>query len=662
MARELFWLCAFVSILCCFAEGIGDARRLPILVGVLNSGMSSSVGSQCREDVQVAVKSIVQRDIWSLKMLDSSGDFEPNFMFQNVFWLGSRDFCHGINAPLPVYLEQRTREAERIINDVPPFGLEYRLLYGDIRSPHQIHYEKIITTVLHLGLCVPKTCSDEDVLRMSQMYFDEHRVNPIFEMTVNFTHARNVQFGWNVYTDWIFMLTLGIIIAIVLAHVVSSKVSPASLLRHFNMRENFRSLMSSTVDPKIVYSLNFYRTICSLWVTMAHVYLFGYVMVESVPLNGWRSKLFYIKLFYRSALILDVFFLMSGFVLAYNFLKNDQLSQTIKQNSLGKNVRLLLKHILHRYTRFLPTVLATLVLSRASFVLFDSIYYRDMRHNLSMESSWWIWNVLFIQNFVPFSKMAIVWTWSMASDMQCFILFQMLLFIYVKHPRLAKYLFCAAFSLSLTYSYMTLFDMIHSEHFDFTYPSFIYLVDRFYMKAHFRIYTYGCGVYIGHLCHRAIGQTVKISERVRRTLWFLLATAIALILFYSEDYAPSFALPFLFTFGRVAYTLLLGVPIAFGQWGFCNWINAIGKTPFFMRMSKLSFGQYMFHPILIHIFLASHNDVTYASFTLLISFAVTVAIITYYFATAFNVFVEAPLNRLFDDIIRIKEKRSKDDE
>lgn len=164
--------------------------------------------------------------------------------------------------------------------------------------------------------------------------------------------------------------------------------SPNTYFRHFSIRSNYNSLMSCTEDPKIVYSLNFFRTICSCWVTVAHVYLLNYVAVESIPLNGMRSKLFYIRLFYRSALILDVFFLMSGFVLVYNFLKNHELCETIRKNTFKENGRLLIKHILHRYTRFFPTVLATLILSRISHLIFDSIFYRDMRHNLSMESSW----------------------------------------------------------------------------------------------------------------------------------------------------------------------------------------------------------------------------------------------------------------------------------
>lgn len=141
-------------------------------------------------------------------VLDSSGDFETNFIWQNVYWLGSREFCSVINSPIPVYTETKTKSVQKLLNDLPPFQLDYRLLYGDIKSKYQIFYEYTITTVLHLGLCVPKSCSDEDIFSMSQKYFSEHRVHPFFDLEVHFTHVRNMKFDWAVFNNWIFKLLM----------------------------------------------------------------------------------------------------------------------------------------------------------------------------------------------------------------------------------------------------------------------------------------------------------------------------------------------------------------------------------------------------------------------------------------------------------------------
>uniref|UniRef100_A0A1B0CKH5 Nose resistant-to-fluoxetine protein N-terminal domain-containing protein n=2 Tax=Lutzomyia longipalpis TaxID=7200 RepID=A0A1B0CKH5_LUTLO len=394
MRRDLFlFIVTFWLISCTPLTANGapkdNVRHMPILLGILRESFATNISAECRQDAQIAHKSLIKREIWALKMLDSSGDIETNFIWQNNYWLGSREFCDEINNPVPVYIEKRTKESLKLANDLPPFPFEYRLLYGDITSEHQIQYERVISTVLHLGLCLPKSCSNDDVLTMTQNYFNEHKVSPFFDINVQFNHVKNLKFNWDVFNDWTFKVTGVIILGLIALHVLGARKNigncPKILhyCRHFSIKDNYRGLVSSTEDPKIVYSLNFFRVLCSTWVTLNHVYLFSYIIVESIPLNGMRTKTFYIRSIYRSALMLDVFFLMSGFVLIYNFLKNHDLCEKIRRNSLRENAKLFCKHILNRYLRFMPTLIATLILSRITHLIFDSIFYRDMDHNYS---------------------------------------------------------------------------------------------------------------------------------------------------------------------------------------------------------------------------------------------------------------------------------------
>ncbi|GAB0097444.1 hypothetical protein DMENIID0001_130810 [Sergentomyia squamirostris] len=666
MKKYLILILQISTVLAEKGASVEDVKRIPVFLGILNAGREVKIGEECRKDVSLTLESILQKNIWALKMLDASGDVEHRFIWQNVFWLGSREFCSGINAHIPVYLEKKSPDILKLVNESPPFEVDYRLIYGDIKSKYQILYEKIMSTILHLGLCVPISCSNDDILIMSRKYFEESTVSPFFDMSVNFTRVKNPEFDFKILHHWIFKLTAGIIFGIFLAHVLGSTVKERTSIgisryfRHFSMKDQYQRLTSSRIDLKIVYSLNFYRAVCSTWVTAAHVYLFNFLVVDSAPMNTWRIKLFYNKFIQRAAIILDMFFLMSGFVLVYNFLKDQDLCERIRRNSLQQNIKLLLKRIIHRYTRFIPTLVATLIFCRITYIISDLTFYRDMRHNIAIDSSRWIWNIFFLQNLVPFREMAMPWTWSMACDMQCFIIFQALLFIYVKNSVWGIRLFLGLVTIFIGLSFRSMYHAMSFECFDLSYVGLMCVIDKFYMKTHYRAIVYACGIALGYLAYRALGKNVQIPKILRITFWSAVLISWGILLFLSESYVPEFLLPWFFTFGRMGFALLNGGVFLFAQWGYCNWINDISRMPLFMKSSKLSFGLYIFHPIFIYIFLTGHNDVVFSSVVILICYTTVSTILTYYFSIVFYIFVEAPFIDLFDDLMKMKQKKGKE--
>ena len=57
------------------------------------------------------------------------------------------------------------------------------------------------------------------------------------------------------------------------------------------------------------------------------------------------------QLISNAPLLVDVFFTISGFLVAYNFIRNKDRMKKIKQNGFLQNARLYGRLVLHRYLR-----------------------------------------------------------------------------------------------------------------------------------------------------------------------------------------------------------------------------------------------------------------------------------------------------------------------
>lgn len=70
-----------------------------------------------------------------------------------------------------------------LINDVAPFEVEYRMVYAKHYSPWQIEIKFMTENLLHLGLCLPKSCSNYEVHNLTQDYLNSRMldVQSIFE-------------------------------------------------------------------------------------------------------------------------------------------------------------------------------------------------------------------------------------------------------------------------------------------------------------------------------------------------------------------------------------------------------------------------------------------------------------------------------------------------
>lgn len=165
---------------------------------------------------------------------------------------------------------------------------------------------------------------------------------------------------------------------------------------------------SGEVLPKVrksslIPSIDGLRALSVLWMISFHILYFSghwlqrdqYLLLIGTPL---------LAPFVQGHLGVDVFFVISGYLIARLLFTEQEASGTLR---IGR-------FYLRRATRILPAYVVTLLLGW--------LILSEYSHS---ESAWA--NILFLNNFLPFDRQCMGWTWSLAVEEQFYVLFPLLL-------------------------------------------------------------------------------------------------------------------------------------------------------------------------------------------------------------------------------------------
>lgn len=103
-------------------------------------------------------------------MRDVSGKKTMGFASGNNFWLGSEISCHHLNNPPKIHLKHSDRRrmwdnATDIRSEIP---LMYRMFYIAHTSKIQFDIDLFNLSVIHIGLCMPEICIDQDARELGE--------------------------------------------------------------------------------------------------------------------------------------------------------------------------------------------------------------------------------------------------------------------------------------------------------------------------------------------------------------------------------------------------------------------------------------------------------------------------------------------------------------
>jgi len=229
-----------------------------------------------------------------------------------------------------------------------------------------------------------------------------------------------------------------------------------SVKNAFSVKANLKSILFSGADGEgeNLAALNGMRALCVTWVLLHHYFLTiqSYFKDAHVFRNLVDATPFWLSPIWHGELAVEVFFVLSGFLIGGSLMKEHRKSGQI-------NVK---KFYASRFLRLMPAYILALF---AFSPFLPNVEY--------------VWaNLIYVSNYLPFDKMYMPWTWTLVLQEQFYLilpLFLLLLFYPSKNKLIWFPLLLIAASL-VRYLMQVLHPQVLQDHpanfMFFTYPGF----------------------------------------------------------------------------------------------------------------------------------------------------------------------------------------------
>ncbi|EDW05531.2 uncharacterized protein Dmoj_GI11087 [Drosophila mojavensis] len=425
---------------------------LPVLVGALESTSllldlaqlaarnenGTLESTQCVEQLRDLHSAWQANQSWALKALDASGSGFNNFMLANSQWLGNRLTCRALNEPLLRYL---TRNHQQLLRQPAPFEHAYSVAYLRANSSWQLTTSMKPRQLLHVGLCVPQSCDPQQLEQLLGQSLAAARAEGSWEqrmgLQLELVYAKRPELSAGFLArPAVRSLLLLLAVSLLLACLASSGCLPASrILGCFDVAANWRRLWQlGGQEIAVISGLR----VCSAFALIAlHTVWYQFFAVNHSA--DMSDKLVKACSQIPLALMMEVFFVISGFLTVSNFLGNVPLQRSIASDTLPGVARRFVRQVAQRYFRLAPLQCIVILLTVVSFKYNReaSVFHFVESVDEQCEQHWWR-NLLLVQNLYPVSEMCCNWTWSLGCDMQFYIGAMLLLYTHTRHPQLIR--------------------------------------------------------------------------------------------------------------------------------------------------------------------------------------------------------------------------------
>ncbi|XP_052873848.1 nose resistant to fluoxetine protein 6-like [Anopheles cruzii] len=640
-------------------------KHTSVLYGLLSITERDGVSERCYRELQRVYHGIQQKEIWAMKVLDSSGSQEPGFMWGHNHWIGSEKGCESTRSPLSITLSDRYRRNMKpnLVSALAPFELDYRIVFAKHHSAWQVEMKFQSENILHIGVCIPRSCTNDELHNLTARYFDENIVlaQDIYEFKPNVLHVKNTSLErafWTKPSIFIIGVSTAVTLAMIyLAHSREQHTEEGTFIDRvidsFNLRKNLTTIFRTDTGPQSLPVICGIKSICCFLILCFHMQWYTFYTVHNPSVMFHYAEQIRYQLVSNAPLLVDVFFAISGFLLSYNFIRNRSKVQEVKANSLWQNGRLYGRMLLHRYLRLSPMYLIVTVIGELthSYIVATSKFWVHERSDLGCQRYWWR-NVLYIQNLYPVEDICLSWTWSLACEMQYYVLFTALLFVYAKSSQFGKRLFgmfaigtlVLNVALTLNHRFIPSYDVLFNTG------------DALYLAPWSRVSPYVVGVYFGWMMAARRGKFTPTQKEYR--VYWLLACFCTIFSMHSTI-KRNFPFPIASTV-MVAVRWLISwaacwVILATGC-GFSNAVTRVLSSKFFVHINKLTYGIYLLNPVIIIGTFGISDSSVHADPIPAIVMALGVTLLSYVGAIFFSACFEIPYCRISSEILKLNRK------
>ncbi|CAH1956134.1 unnamed protein product [Acanthoscelides obtectus] len=666
------------------------------LYGIGRLGREAS-DAKCRKELQELVEAIENEKVWALKALDASGTPEPGFFYGNNLWIGSHFQCVDISNRKPFEVNKNVPHAAPTPYDYPPFQMAFAMVYARHNSTLQQHTQLPSEWTVQLGLCIPKSCSSDDLKHLSKKYFSEDSLEfqDIYKVKLDVLDVKKLRED----AGWVFMSPKTIIFLVILiitlllcivgtildvrthnkeknlisghnagitmnvkcvtTNITTVELVPPGLDSELSNREpsslekilvcfsvytNTKNLMKTKLASDSIGCIHGLRFLGMLWVIAVHS-IFYQVDFFKDPAVGFRvSEQFFSQVFSNSSYCVDTYLVISGFLVGYLYYKAKNPHEEMKKkiNYMGK-INEFFQMYINRYLRLTPPYIILIIFAEYiyTYYKYSSSLTSFEKQDQLCEKYWWR-NLLYINNLYPRSEMCLSWSWYLSLDTQAFMVAIALLILSTVVFKIA-----AAFTILLVLVNIVSVSMkTYSIGYIPTMDEQFAQLDAIYDLPWHRIGPYLVGVITAYFLKVRLQNKLSLQRSTRIFLWTIFPLLNLWIIFtiYTRQISIEYSAFYMGT-SRVLWGIGISWILIACCTGNAPLLNKFLSFKGFIPLSRMTYCAYLLNPLTAQImFLGSETAFSLkAGMTLSIC---AVSLNTFYMSYLYCLMFECPFVRL----------------
>ncbi|PRD30003.1 UNVERIFIED_CONTAM: nrf-6 [Trichonephila clavipes] len=622
--------------------------------------------NSCKADTRKLIELAREEDINALKILDADGKVSSGILEGAVSFIGYYSEC--VNTVVQLK-ESSLKSKYCLIN----FNASATFHQEEIpRASWKVLTEQSKPPTI--GVCVPQSCTVEDVQQAITTSLHDNFEG--IDGSVSTCHGDPTGFGYDVgaiiisccFTLILILCIVGTVRDFTIDHKREAvkSVSTTELCQKqeykdpslldqcliaFSFKTNAEKIFAVGTGENIA-AIHGIKFLSMALIIFGHTFSFGTQNLFILNPGGMQQapKNFLTQVFANGTLIVDNFFLISGFLVAY---------LTLKLLEKRKNFPWIYFYA-HRYFRLTPLFMAVVMFG--GYILRYISSGPNWFKSIEMYDDWCRWNgwlnALYLHNFIHTENMCLSHTWYLANDMQMYIVAPFILIPLFRYPKIGRGLMVFhLIAISLTTALITGLN---------NYPAIPYISNIVPLDVMNQYYKY---VYIKPYCRMGpyivgIGLADFILhykelniKRITAAFFWCLSTAAGLTVIYlmwpaNKGILPTAAEAAAYSaLARTVWSLCIAWLILACYYGYGGFINRILSWQFFTPLSRLTYCAYLIHPVVMNVYYGStETPVMFSSGFVMYSFLGNL-FITFVLSTFLSILFESPFVNL-DKIIR----------
>lgn len=641
--------CFLVPILCTKTKNEEEILKQSLPAYAVISGAKHLNSTRCRKELEELREAIDRRYLWSLKVLDSSGNPEPGFLYGNNYWMGFRSQCEDLQNRRPFVLMKETILNNSRYRDgkteFPPFGLNFFVAHMRQNSTLQYHVMLPNEDLVSLGLCLPDSCTTNELATIFESIFKNRTLlfNDLYYADFSLLEVKDLKDdhrwlvnGTVIIIGLIFLVTfllmaVGTTYDILILRRIKKKHEKFHNCENNNMSLQLSTkpdedlgnqemnLMSQSVLGQAVQAFSIYtntkiifntklsadsvpaihglRFLGMMWIIMVHTLFYMGDFADNKPISWRKSEGLPNQVISNATLSVDTFFCLSGFLLSYMYFITKETKEARRPSNYRDQLKNVVLAFVKRFLRLTPAYMMALGVFQINSTWYQktSLFYMTERGDEVCHKYWWR-NILYIQNLFSRENMCMSWSWYLANDMQFFIIGTLLLSLSQMHFNIVVAVLGLLLVgstiltgyISYIYEYVPTLDQQYS------------LLNVVYDPPWVRIGPYIVGVVTGYIILK-LDKKLRLKRRTVAMLWIFGSACNIVVLFGLVDKQISvIASAFYNALSRTVWGIGIAWIIIACYTNNGGVVNKILSFRGWIPLSRLTYCAYLLNPILIY--------------------------------------------------------------